>query len=65
MIRKKSASTESTTNCSNCSNSCGKCSRSKSATKSNQVEIAKSAGKRCKSNSTCEKSSSTRSRSSK
>ena len=57
MRRKKDAQT--TTNCSNCG------SRSKTATKSNQVETSRSAGKRSKSTSTRSKSSSTRSRSSK
>lgn len=65
MMRKKNASTE-TQNCSNCSNNCGKCGRSKSATKSNQVETSRIAGKRCHSaQSSRAKSSSTRSRSSK
>jgi len=58
MMRKKN-NAQTTNNCSNCG------SRSKTATKSNQVETSRSAGKRSKSTSTRSKSSSTRSRSSK
>lgn len=58
MMRRKS-NTQTTSNCSNCG------SRSKTATKSNQVETSRSAGKRSKSSSTRSKSSSTRSKNSK
>jgi len=56
MIRRKN-SAENMQNCSNCGGKCDKSTRSKTATKSNQVETSRSAGKRSRSASTRAKSS--------